>query len=76
VGDVARFNPFFDALSLVNTTGWISWGTADERVNYLLDEQLAGELSNSVAKVQYTGQDRSMNAQNVADIMTWLNSLH
>jgi hypothetical protein len=72
VGDVKRFNPFFDIPSLTSTTGFISWGTADTRVNGALTKTLSQSLGAGVTKIEYVGQDHSTNAQNVVDMVGWV----
>ena len=75
VGDVPRFNPFFDSDSLAQSVGWISWGTADTRVNGALTKSLAQQFSGSVSKVEYVGQDHSTNPGNIADMVGWISTL-
>jgi hypothetical protein len=74
VGDAKRFNPFFDVGSLKDTNGFITWGTADTRVNYLLTVALASQMG-SVIGQPYPGQDHYTNATNVADMRTWVAGL-
>jgi len=57
---------------LKDTKGWISWGTADKRVNYSLDRQLAAQMSSSVSKIEYLGEGHDTTAPNVADIVKWV----
>jgi hypothetical protein len=72
VGDVKRFNPFFDVPSLANTTGFVTWGTADTRVNGALTKTLSQSFGAGVTKIEYVGQDHSTNAQNVTDMAAWV----
>lgn len=75
VGNVPQFNPFYDVSALKNTTGWISWGTADTRTNYLLTQQLAWRMGSSVTKMGYTGETHDTTEQNVTDILSWASTL-
>lgn len=72
VGPAARFNPFFELPSLVNTTGLITWGTADERTNWTLTAALAAKLGPGVTKIVYPGEDHTTTDQNVSDIASWV----
>jgi hypothetical protein len=73
-GDAKRFNPFFDVASLKDTNGFITWGTADTRVNYLLTISLASQMG-TVTQQPYPGQDHSTNAQNVSDMRAFVAGL-
>ena len=75
VGDVRAFNPQYELSPLKMTTGLVTWGTADTRVNGLLTKAIADQLPPSVSRIEYAGQDHSTTAQNVADIAAWVNAL-
>jgi hypothetical protein len=74
VGDVKQFNPYFDIPSLKDTTGLITWGTADTRVNGVLTKTLSESLGDGVTKIKYVGQDHTTTSQNVTDIARWVGS--
>lgn len=74
VGNVQRFNPFYDIPSLAGTTGLITWGTADSRTNYVLTKQLAGDMGSKVTKIEYPGQDHSTTPNQETDIINWIAS--
>lgn len=75
VGDVFRFNPFFEVPALAPSKGFISWGTQDDRVHWQYTKELADRLSGSVTKVEYPGLDHSTNSQGIADVVDFVNGV-
>lgn len=72
VGEVARFNPFHDVGALALKTGYISWGTADTRVDWTLTKALADLLPSTVTKKEWTGQAHTTTSANVTDMLNWV----
>lgn len=74
VGDVKAFNPQQEVSALKMTSGLVTWGTLDTRVNGTLIKAIADQLPDRVSKIEYV-QGHETKTQNVADIAAWVNSL-
>lgn len=70
--DVPAFNPFNEVYSLKDFKGYITWGTADERVNFRLTKDLAEKLNDSVETHEYVGLDHSTTPEVAADTANWV----
>lgn len=75
VGDAVRFNPQFEVERLAMKKGYISWGTADTRVNWTLTKAIADQLPGIVTKHEYAGLDHTTNTQGVSDILAYAGGL-
>ncbi len=75
IGDVVRFNPFYEVTPLAIKPGYITWGTADTRVDWTLTRALAVQLPSTVTKHEYAGLDHTTNAQGVSDILAFAGTL-
>ncbi len=72
VGNVPQFNPQYEIKALLVKPAYISWGTADTRVNWTLTKAIADQLPSIVTKQEYAGQGHTTTTQNVTDMAAWI----
>lgn len=71
--DVPRFNPLNEAAALSRLPGFLTWGTADDRVNWHLTAQLADRImGENIHVIEYPSQPHETRPHNIADLMEWI----
>jgi hypothetical protein len=75
VGDVPYFDPADEVAKLATSKGLLTWGTADERVNYRLTIKLH-ELLPNVNAIEYPGLVHDTTPEQIDHIVAWLAKLH
>lgn len=73
ISNPSFFDPFFQVTNLKSSTGFMTWGTADTRVDYKLSQELYAEIkSPSIAFVEYEGMEHDTTDRQIADLVGWI----